>query len=286
MKKQFAIFLMSLVFVKAQIFGFTVELNTSYDYFRGIPDGSWNGNTGALIAANGNIDVLDCMNVQLGGSYGWYNWDGRGNVVFANPKRVEQIGFVTAGGSVCFCEWKGGIVYDRMFTQHFGIYNADPSIDQLRFKAGYTFCCSDELGVWGTLDLTRAHQRRLGVPLEFKAIGQMNLFWSHFFENCAETTVWIGMPYRDSLRYHHKIPGVFIAGFAFRAPLTEQFLLEGNGSYMAARRSHGVNQSRNYGASISVGLTYLFGGCNDICETSYMTIANHSNFFVDTNVNQ
>ena len=276
---------MSFLWIHSLLIGYSLELNTSYDYFRGIPDGSWNGNSGLLLAVNSDIPLFDCVGLQVGGSYGLYNWDGRGNLVFANPKTVEQIGFFTAGLSSSFCQWNGGIVYDRLFTEHFGLYNLDPSIDQLRFQVGYSLC-SDELGIWGTTALTTAHESALGIPTTFKAIGQMNLFWRHFFENCAQTALWIGMPYQNSLRFHHGRAGDFIAGFSFRVPLSEQLSLDGNGSYMAARSSPGVTQSRNYGSNICVGLTYWFTDDDLGCTSPYMSIANHSNFFVDTNVNQ
>lgn len=285
MKKQVATFLMSFLWIKALLAGYSLELNTSYDYFRGLPDGSWNGNNGALIAANGSFSVYERVDFQLGGSYGLYNWDGRGNVVFANPKKLEQVGFVTAGLSSTLCEWKGGIVYDRLFTDHFGIYDLNPSIDQLRFQVGRSFCY-DEFGVWGTVALTTAHKKALGVPTTFKSIGQMNLFWRHIFENCSQTVLWIGMPYQNSLMFPHGRAGNFIAGFSFRMPLTSQLFLDGNGSYMAARTSHGVSQSRNFGSNICIGLTYCFTSDVECCESPYMSIANHSNFFVDTNENQ
>ena len=285
MKRQVATFLIIFFWTKTILLSYSLELNTSYDYFRGLPEGSWNGNSGALVAANGGICLFDCIAVQAGGSYGVYNWDGHENVVFDSRSHVEQIGFITAGLSSSYNGWNGGVVYDRLFTQHFGIYNLNPSIDQLRFQAGYTFC-SDELGIWGTLDLTRCHKKALGLPVSFKAIGQMNAFWTHVFENCAKTTVWLGMPYRSGLMFPHQKAGNFIAGFSFRVPLTCQFVLEGNGSYMAGRHSHERVQSRNYGSNICVGITYLFSDDSEYCSAPYMAIANHSNFFVDTNVNQ
>lgn len=284
MKKQVATFLIHFFCVKALLLSYTLDVNTSYDYFRGMPDGSWNGNSGALIGANSGMTLFDCAGIQLGGSYGLYNWEGRGNVVFTNPKAVEQVGFITVGASSSLCEWNGGLVYDRMFTRHFGIYDLSPSIDQLRFQVGYTFC-SDEVGIWGTHSLTSSHKNALGLPVSFKAIGQMNLFWRHFFENNAQTNVWVGTPYENSLMFPHGKAGNFIAGFSFRVPLTQQLFLDGNGSYMVARTSHGVFQSRNYGSNICVGLTYGFSNGLD-CELPYMQIANHSNFFVDTNTNQ
>lgn len=285
MKKQLAIFLINFFCVKSLLLGFSLETNISYDYFRGLPDGSWNGNSGAFIAANSGMSVYNSINLQVGGSYGLYNWDGRGNVVFSNPNKVEQIGFLTAGLSSSFCKWNVGIVYDRLFTKHFGIYDLDPSIDQLRFQTGYSFCF-DELGIWGTLDLTRAHQSALGIPTSFKAVGQMNLFWGHTFKNCARTNLWIGVPYRHSYMYPHERVGNVIAGFSVRAPLTSRLFIDGNASYMSARRSEGDIKNRNYGSSICIGLTYFYSGRPSSHDSPYMPIANHSNFFVDTNVNQ
>lgn len=285
MRRQLAIFLISFFWFNLQLSSFTLEFNTSYEYFRGLPEGSWNGNSGAFAGVNGIVPLYEGLDIQVGGSYGAYNWDGRGNVVFNNPKATEQIGFVTAGASYGYCNWKGGVVYDRFFSKHYSVYDLKVSVDQLRFKGGYSFC-REEVGVWGTLDLNGAHKKALGLPVRFKAIGQMNLFWSHLFENSAETTLWVGMPYRHSLMFPHSKAGDFIGGFSFRVPLTERFYLDGNGSYMSARHSHGVKESRDYGSSICVGLTYLFSGNGTCPKRAYLPLANPSNFFVDTNRNQ
>ncbi len=285
MKKLLSTFFIGLTIASSSLSALSVELNGSYDYFRGIPDGSWNGNSGLLGGINCGYNVLDSVNLQLGGSYGVYNWNGRGNIVFRNPKAVEQIGFITAGASTSLCDFNFGLVYDRIFTHHFGIYDLSPSIDQLRFQTGYNFCDSNEVGLWGTIDLSRSKKSALGVPTKFKTIGQLNLFYSHYFVNCANITVWAGLPYRNSLRFPHGKAGNFIAGFSFRAPLTERLSLVGYGSYMVARHSSGVRESRNYGANICIGITYSLYGC-DPCETPYLPIANHSNFLIDTNQNQ
>lgn len=285
MKRQVAIFFFSFLCVSTLLTGYSLEVNTSLDHFRGLPDGSWNGNDGALVAANGSMPLFDCVNLQAGGSYGIYNWDGRNNLVFANPKKVEQVGFLTIGASSSLCEWTGALTYDRMFTKNFGIYALDPSIDQVRFQLGYSFCF-DEVGFWGTANLNTAKENALGIPTSFKAVGQLNLFWRHLFENCAQTTLWIGMPYQNSLMFPNKRAGNVILGLSFRVPLMERLFLDGNGSYMAPRKSSGSVQSRNYGYNICVGFTYCFTDGIECYESPYMSIANHSNFFVDTNVNQ
>lgn len=285
MKKQFATFLIGFFWIHASLFGWDLELNLSYDYFRSKPDGTWNGNSGLLAMANASTNIYECINLQAGGSYGIYNWNGRGNVLFRNPKRKAHQGYVTAGLFSRFKQYSAGIVYDRLFTKNFGIYCLNPSIDQLRFHVGYQFWC-EEIGVWGTTNLTTAHERALGLPVSFRAIGQLNLFWSHFFENYAKTTLWAGVPYGNSLTHKHRRPGKFIAGFALRAPLMERLFVDGYGSYMAAWHGHGIKESRNYAANICLGVTYLFGDeeCG-FCESSFLPVANHSNFLVDTNIN-
>lgn len=284
MTKQFAILLIAICSFFNKADGFDLELNTSYDYFRGPPDGSWNGNNGLLLGANLNSSIYECFGAQIGGSYGLYNWDGRGNVVFSNPKTVQQQGFITAGVYGAFSQIHGALVYDRLFTRHYSIYDVDPSVDQLRYHLGYEFC-REEVGVWGTAALTTAHKRALGVPVHFKAINQVSLFWSHLFDNCARTLIWVGIPYGDSLMHRQKSPGTYFAGALFRAPLTDCLYFDGFGSYMGARSEHGVRQSRNYCANISIGITYMFGeGC--CCESGPLPIANHSNFLVQTNLNQ
>lgn len=283
MKKQFAIVLMGIFLIPINIFGFNLELNTSYDYFRGMPDGSWNGNSGGFFSANVGASLNDCVDVQAGGSFGLYNWDGRENLVFKNPKAVQNEAFITVGFDYTAGQFNAGLVYDRLFTKHFGIYDLNPSVDQLRFQGGYQFCC-EEFGLWGTIHLETSHKRALGVPIAFRAIDQINLFWSHYFENSAMTTMWLGVPYRNSLRFPHKTAGLVTAGFSFQAPLTERLYLDGHGSYMGSRKTFGIKQRINYAANVCIGITYLFG---DECSSfTYMKVANNSNFLVDTNLNQ
>lgn len=135
MKQNFATLLLGFFCLNCSLFAYDIELNASYDYFRGLPDGSWRGNSGAFLAANVATPLYRCVDGQVGGSYGLYNWDGHENVVFKNAKSVGQQAFVTAGVSSSFGNcFTGGLVYDRLFTRHYGVYDLSPSIDQLRFQ--------------------------------------------------------------------------------------------------------------------------------------------------------
>ncbi len=285
MKKLFATIFIGFLGAHSALSALCYELNLSYDYFRGIPDGSWNGNSGAFLAANTSAELCDIFEIQLGGSYGFYNWDGRQNQVFRNPKTLERQGFVTAGASTSMCDFNAGIAYDCQFVKHFGIYDLSFHVDQLRLQGGYQFC-SEEVGVWGTVRLSKSSKTALGIPVNFKAVNQVNLFWSHYFDNCSIATIWLGSPYGNSLRHGSNRAGDFTAGFELRAPLTENLFADAHGAYMRAKHAHGDHQSRNYAANICVGLTYLFGDCCSRARTSYMSIGNNSNFFIDSNINE
>lgn len=52
MKIRFATFLMLFCCLQTSLVAYNFEFNTSYDHFRGIADGSWNGDHGAFASGN------------------------------------------------------------------------------------------------------------------------------------------------------------------------------------------------------------------------------------------
>jgi hypothetical protein len=284
MKKLFATLLAGFFLIQFAAHSYNVEMTAAYDHFRGLPDGSWNGNNGAVVTANISSDIWCDLTGQIGVSYGLYNWDGRENLVFDSPQCVLNEAFVTAGLGYTYRGVVAGIVYDRIFTDNFGINNLTPTFDQLRLKAGYEVC-REEIGIWGTVHLETAHRTSIGIPITFRAVDQVNFYWTHNFANCAKTTVWAGLPYRCSLMYPGRIVGSYILGFAAKAPLTRCLYLDTYGSYMGARNTTPLRRSRCYASNISLGFTYYFNEpcfCND---TAVMPVANNSNFLIDTNCN-
>ncbi|MCB1111156.1 MAG: hypothetical protein H7A37_00710 [Chlamydiales bacterium] len=269
---------------------FSGEVGLGYDFFRSLPEGTWEGNTGGLISFNVAADAPCFCNsdygVQFGSSYGVYDWHGRESAPTDRQQPAQQQVFLTAGifrTADCDCGINYGIVYDWMWDTRIGVFGAEASIDQLRFQGGYTYCCNNEFGFFGTLDLHRAHRTSQQIPLTFRAISQINAFWRHLFANCAETMVWIGIPYKSSLMFTTGRAGKFILGGSVRAPLTDRFMLEGHAAYMEPHSAAGAIQQRYYAANICIELKYAFGsGCCG--KQPYMPLANNSNFFVDTNV--
>lgn len=269
---------------------FRLDVGAGYDYFRSVPEGDWEGNTGALVQLNLSRDFCYCdqnWGVQFGASYGVYDWNGNGSAPSDRQSGTQQQAFISVGGSwrtPCESGFNVGLVYDWMWNEKLGVFRLDANIDQLRFQTGYQMCCRDEFGLWGAFHLNSTEKFSEQIPVNFRGISQLNLFWRHTFANCAETKIWAGAPISDSLMYDSGRSGQFILGGLFYAPLTNRLALEGHASYMHPHSDDDGLRSRSYGANIYLGLTYSFGGSVS-CHRPYLEMANNSNFYVDTDLN-
>jgi hypothetical protein len=262
----------------------------AFDYFRSLPDGSWTGNNGAFTSLNLAVGLPKekyGLGVQMGGSYGLYDWDGRGSNLTGNRKALQQQGFLTVGlfRVTPYCSgFNGGIVYDVMFNKHFGVFALDPIIGQLRAQTSYLIQGSNELGVWGTVDTQTSHKETSEIPVKFRAVCQANLFWTYYYKNRAQTTLWAGTPYRKGLMFTSGRAGRYIVGASFKAPLTQAWSVVGHATYMAAHPGPAAQESQNYAANVCFGINYSFGGCK-AGQRPYLPLADNSNFIADTNLN-
>lgn len=266
------------------------EIGLGYDYFRSLPEGDWDGNTGGLISFNvaAPAPCLEEQNIdmQLGGSYGIYDWSGRGSAPSGLLGQSQQQAFLTAAiaqKDICFSGISAGLAFDWMWNRRASVFAANYNISQLRFRAGYLSDCENEWGVWGTLNTQTAHKSSQGIPVSFRAISQVNLYWEHYYENCARTMVWIGLPYKKSLSFSSGRAGKFIVGADFQVPLTCSFSIEGHASYMHGHSAPTPFKSRYYAANIYLGLKWAFGD-SECCTFPYFSVGNNSNFITDTSL--
>lgn len=266
---------------------FEVDLTLALDDFRSLPEGSWNGNWGGFAAVNFRAFLPQNYSAQLAGSYGLYDWAGRAFSPFQNPEALQQQGFLTVCASRQVPCWgiNAGIAYDWMLNKNFGLFAVNPYFDQIRGQMGYLIQGRNEVGIWATYGICTSHRESQQIPLKFRGISQVNLFWCHYFKNNGYGMLWAGTPYRRGLLYKSGRPGNFIIGVQFSTPITEHLSIEGHGAYMAPRGGGpGVIQARNYASNLTIGLTYSFGK-RKIQQSPYMTLPNNSNFLVDTNQN-
>lgn len=259
----------------------------AYDYFRSIPEGDWEGNTGALVDFNLGTPLLRSgWGFQFGSSYGIYDWTGRNSAPSNLQKSVQQQLFLTAGlfrKTPCCSGINAGIVFDWMWNKRLGVFGVETSFSQLRVQGGYLCEGTNEYGIWSAIPLEKSHRSSQHTPLTFRAISQINAYWKHTYANCAETMLWIGAPYMKSLSFHSGKAGKIIVGASFHAPLCRQLQICGHANYMAPHSASENHRGRYHAANICLGVQYSFGStCSKY--TPYMPVGNNSNFMTDTNL--
>jgi Family of unknown function (DUF6666) len=290
----FLAFIILLQPLTADVCGFlpvSGSAGLSYDFFRSVPDGSWDGNTGGLASVNLSFDgsCFNCnsLGMQLGSSYGIYDWSGRNSSEYSKLKRKQQQGFLTGGifrKTECDTGCNLGLVCDWMVNRNFGVFALSCSLAQLRFQAGYLCRNSNEFGFWGTASVYTSHNNSEGIDVDFRAINQINFFWEREYCNTARTKLWAGVPYNDSLLYSSGRAGEYILGASFDVPLTCRLHIDGHAVYMHGHSAPTGFQSLNYAANVCIGINYSFGNeCKR--NTPYQPLGNNSNFLVDTSVN-
>lgn len=268
-------------------FGGTAGL--AYDHFRSTPEGDWDGNIGGVWNMNlaAKVPYMECFGagVQIGGSYGIYDWSGRGSNVSGNPREVQQQGFVTSALTIespYFLDFNGAIAFDWMMNRNFGVFALPCGISQFRFQGGFVYNCN-EFGVLGTVDTHTCHRHVAGVPVSFRAVSYASFYWQRYYENSARTMLWAGAPYKRSLMFSKGRAGKYLVGASFDVPLTNCLSIVGHGVYMQGHSTRTPFQSRTNAANISIGIDYRFGsGCD--APLPYLSIGNNSNFIVDTSL--
>ena len=261
------------------------DLSVAFDSFRSLPDGSWGGNMGAYLALNLAVAIpkLEGSGIQGGWSYGIYDWDGRGST---DSKSLQQEVFYTVGlfrKSPNFSGFNAGLVYDWSINAKAGVFGLNPNMGQVRGQLGYLVKGGNEFGLWSSYGGTTSDKSYAGIPVEFRAVSQVNAFWRHIFKNDGETMFWAGTPYRRGLMYDSGRAGAYILGASFKAPLTHSLSIEGHGMYMGSRNGSAFSESKNYAANVSLAITYSFGG-KRAGARPYLPLANNSNFIADTSL--
>ena len=144
---------------------------------------------------------------QLGAATAHYNFSGKPSTSSVNE--TEQQIFLTGGfyrRADCDRRLSGGVVYDVMWNDNFGYYNAAPTLTQYRAQIAYALGYWNEIGIWGT-HRDRGSTNAITVPLQllqqpayFRGISQINVYWHHKWGlGGADTTLYFGIPDRFRL---------------------------------------------------------------------------------------
>ncbi|HEY5311556.1 MAG TPA: DUF6666 family protein, partial [Pirellulales bacterium] len=175
------------------------------DSFRGVTNGTYPGNNGAVNGLNLGGALVENYGIgwQAGGSYGLYNFSGKTSPGSEIGNSTIQ-GFFTAGlfqRANVNRHWSWGLVHDWMFSNNFGAFGNSPTLSQWRGQVAWAFGPKNEVGMWATVQdrtVTRATGAPLagvGTPVTYQAIDQGNLFWHHKYATYgADSWTYIGIP--------------------------------------------------------------------------------------------
>lgn len=278
--------------------GLTTQLFFGVDDFRGIPDSDYGDNSGLIVGAQGAapLPYLDCygLGLQMGASYGAYDFAGRG-FTHRNQKDIQSQGFVTFGffkRPLHRSPWSAGLAYDVMLNKNFSIYSESPTLTQWRAQLACFFGDFDEFGLWASWSGPTTHKSYryydlCGHKISYRAVAQFNFFWRHICENNVETAVWIGVPFAKRLnRTLSEYPGKYIVGGKICVPFGDAWELAGRAQYVQPATKKGPFGSRDYSTNIAIEIGYDFGGNATKSPaaapwTPYLPLANNSNFMVD-----
>jgi hypothetical protein len=274
--------------------------------FRGLTEGDFQNNDGLVLGANLGAPIPYLRNygvgVQLGGSVGLYDPDGRSSapdLTGRGGSSFEQQYFLTAGIFRRATEkmpFNLGIAHDWMLTQDYGIYAQSPTLGQWRAQSGYCLNACNEFGCWVTV---HDHTANTTVDLlasgptldSFRSINQGDLFWHHNFENGADGYLWLGFPEKHRLDGDGSL-GSFIVGASVEVPLTQRVAITGDVQYMRPSANAGPDASVENAYSVTIGITFYphsNAQNNSVagkCWMPYLPVANNRNFLVDTTLVQ
>lgn len=267
---------------------------TNFESWRGISDGSFQNNNGIRTGLNVGSTIGDSLvGWQLGGSYGAYDFNGRQSAPDEASAQQEQF-FITTGffrragnGS----NWSGGLVYDMMINDNWGVFSDEPYLTQWRGQMAYALSACNEIGVWGTMrDRGDSQVSNLfGGTTRYRAVEQYNLFWHHNYECGADSWIWMGVVNDDDSLAATGGTYDWTLGGRFIAPMTDYWALTGDLQYVNPSSPTGPIAAREDAWFVSFGLVYFPGGAArnrsvaGRCSIPYMPVANNGNFVVDSN---
>jgi hypothetical protein len=218
-------------------------------------------NFGMRFGFNLGMPLSECrgIGVQLGGSYGIYNFHGRDSG--AEQSSIEEQLFITAGVfkradlcAPCPTQLSWGIVYDHLIADNIGEDAWEIGLGQIRWQCGYALSFSDEVGLMGSfrtgddeVDGTSNNEDATS------AIDQGSVFWHHKWVWGTDTTVYTGIT---------EDVGAWIFGMRGEVPVSNCVSLFGGVHYILPSTSGGGDNDQFAQEiwNVSVGVAYYPGG--------------------------
>jgi hypothetical protein len=170
------------------------------------------------------------------------------------------------------------VVYDFLFEDYYDNFD----LGQFRAKVGFALSCTDEIGARGTIATESDHGTFGAIPLTLRPISQASAFWRHTWENCSQTTVWIGgCPGHGEVNVAlgdlHPTGPCVVFGADLHIPLSDSWAIFGEANFLTPADTGTVDAY--------LGFAYYFGGtAHGFRQRQYspvLPVADSTSFAVD-----
>jgi hypothetical protein len=195
-----------------------------------------------------------------------------------NADRVQEFTTVGIFQRIGALNW--AVVYDFLEESYYDHFN----LGQVRAKVGYHITLCDEIGAWGTIATEKDNGTFADIPLTLRPIDQASAFWRHTWENCAQTTVWVGgCPGHGQVNLAlGDLPPVgarVVFGADLHIPLSDHWAIFGEANFLTPANSGTVDAY--------LGFCYYIGGtAHGFRERQFapvLPVADATDFAVDLN---
>jgi hypothetical protein len=220
------------------------------------PAGGFGNSFGLVSGFNTGFGLGDLgIRGQFGASYGFYDFKGRAG---GEPNSLEEQFFLTGGiyrrADMASGErFSWGMVLDGMTTDNWGINANELDLAQFRGIAGWAINECNELGLWGTSNLSDDLVVIGGATPIVRAMKQVNAYWKHNWEFGCDSMVYVGAI--DSADI-----GDWVFGFTGRAPLSHRAGLYGGFNYVTPSTDTGALADPEDAWNVHFGLVFYLGG--------------------------
>jgi hypothetical protein len=195
-----------------------------------------------------------------------------------NSDRVQEFTTVGIFQRIGALNW--AVVYDFLEESYYDHFN----LGQVRARLGYHITQCDEIGAWGTIATEKDNGTFADIPLTLRPIDQASAFWRHTWENCSQTTLWVGgCPGHGQVNLAlGDLPPVgprVVFGADLHIPLSDHWAIFGEANFFTPANSGTVDAY--------LGFCYYIGGtAHGFRERQFspvLPVADDTDFAVDLN---
>jgi len=150
-----------------------------------------NANFGRRVGAMASFPILRDWGFggQVSSTAGWYDW--KGTQFTGDEMRFQNFNSIGLFQRSCTTGLGFGIAHDWLYDDYYSLMH----LSQFRAAVSWEINCNNEVGVWAAFP-QRRDSAFVGTPTvenHFQSLTQGNLYWKHYWSDCAWSNVYAGL---------------------------------------------------------------------------------------------